>query len=187
MVSEDVELIKRKTLSYTKNVIIYFFIYAFIGWVIEVFFVWYKVGILEKRGFLFGPICPIYGYGALMLILTLKPHTHNKIKLFFSAVILFSTFEYIVGFALEAFFKMTLWNYSGDLFNLNGRISLYISIIWGLLSLLIIYYIHPFIKKHLQSLENKLSYSLMNIIFYILCGVYIVDTLASIFRYTILI
>jgi len=184
MVSENVELVKRKRLSYTKNVIIYFFIYAFIGWALETVFVFYKMGLLEKRGFLYGPICPIYGYGILMLILSLKPHAKSKPKLFFEAVIVFSAFEYLVGFALEALFKLSLWNYSSDLFNLNGRVSLLISISWGLLALLIAYYLHPFIKKKLASLENKLNYTFMNTIFYILCGTYIVDTLASILNHS---
>ena len=185
MVSDDVQLTKRKPLSTTKNIIIFFFIYAFIGWVIEVFFVYYKVGVLENRGFLFGPICPIYGYGFLMLILTLKPYAKNIFKLFFASIILFSAFEYIVGFGLEAFFKMSLWNYSGDLFNLNGRISLYISIIWGLAALLIVYFLHPFIKRKLQQLEKKVSPSIINVVFYVLCSIYIVDTLASIVKHSL--
>ena len=185
MVSENVESNKRKTLSTTKNIMIFFFIYAFIGWVIEVFFVYYKVGVLENRGFLFGPICPIYGYGFLILILTLKPYAKNLFKLFFASIILFSAFEYIVGFALEAFFKMSLWNYSGDFFNLNGRISLYISIIWGLAALLIVYFLHPFIKKKLKQIEDKVPYSIVNVVFYVFCSIYIVDTLASIVKHSL--
>ena len=99
-----------------------FICYAFIGYVAEVIYCSYMQKKIVYRGFLFGPICPIYGYGAIILILFMNTYKNHSIKLFVYASIVFSAFEYFVGFALEAIFGIVWWDYTTEFFNLNGRI-----------------------------------------------------------------
>ena len=98
--------------------ILYFFLFACIGWLMETLYAIYNLGHFTKRGFLYGPICPIYGYGALMLILFLGKYRKNNLKLFVYAAVLFSAFEYIVSYALDALFSMHWWDYTNEFFNI---------------------------------------------------------------------
>ena len=102
----------------------YFLVYAFIGWCLESV---YK-SVLQKKiinsGFLHGPICPIYGYGAMIMYLSLKDVTNNIFVLFFFGLIVLSVFEYIVGLFLEIVFKTKYWDYSNRKFNIQGRVCL---------------------------------------------------------------
>lgn len=123
---------KAKPLSSFQKMVIYFIIYAFIGWISEEIFCVIYTHEFVKRGFLFGPICPIYGYGAIILLLFLKKYKNKPIKLFFSAAIIFSIFEYITDFFLQALFSAKWWDYTGQFLNLNGRITLSFSIVWGI-------------------------------------------------------
>lgn len=120
-----------KTLSKLQKIVIYFVIYAFLGWIAEEIFCVIYTHEFVKRGFLFGPICPIYGYGALILILFFKDYKKKTIKLFFLSIIVFSAFEYITDFFLQALFACRWWDYTGQFLNLNGRITLSFSIVWG--------------------------------------------------------
>lgn len=120
-----------KNISKFQKIAIYFFIYAFIGWIGEEIFCIVSTHEFVKRGFLFGPICPIYGYGAIMLILFLKDYKNKPVRLFFLAAILFSVFEYITDFFLQALFATRWWDYTGFFLNINSRITLSFSILWG--------------------------------------------------------
>lgn len=124
-----------KPLSDFQKIVIYFMIYAFIGWICEEIFCVIYTHEFVKRGFLFGPICPIYGYGAIILIIFFKDYKKKPIKLFFMSAIVFSIFEYITDFFLQALFGLKWWDYTGQFLNLNGRITLSFSIVWGIRSL----------------------------------------------------
>ena len=104
---------------------IYFLVFAIIGWLLETAFSFYSLGHFTKRGFLFGPLCPIYGWGALILIMFFSTYKRHNIKLFFYAAIIFSVFEYLVSFGMEALFSLKWWDYTQDVLNLNGRISIF--------------------------------------------------------------
>lgn len=120
-----------KNISKFQKLAIYFFIYAFLGWICEEIFCVVSTHEFVKRGFLFGPICPIYGYGALILILCLKAYKNKPVKLFFLAAIVFSIFEYITDFFLQALFATRWWDYTGFFLNINSRITLSFSLVWG--------------------------------------------------------
>lgn len=120
-----------RVLSKYQKMIIYFTIYAFIGWIGEEIFCVIDTHTLVKRGFLFGPICPIYGYGAIILILFLKDYKYKPVKLFFLSAIVFTIFEYITDFCLQALFASKWWDYTGQFLNLNGRITLSFTLLWG--------------------------------------------------------
>ena len=87
-----------------------------------------------KRGFLYGPVCPIYGFGAVLIILTLK-NLKVKNKRIFISMIVFSVFEYVVSWLFEMIFHLRWWDYSNDIGNINGRISIAYSVAWGVIGL----------------------------------------------------
>ena len=93
----------------------------------ETLYAIYNLGHFVKRGFLYGPICPIYGYGALMLIIFFNKYQKHNFKLFICSAVVFSAFEYFVSYILDAMFAMHWWDYTNEFFNLNGRISIFYS------------------------------------------------------------
>lgn len=121
-----------KSLSNFQKIVIYFVIYSFLGWICEEIFCVVSTHEFVKRGFLFGPICPIYGYGAIILLFLLKDYKNKPVKLFFLSAIIFSVFEYITDFFLQALFSTKWWDYTGQFLNLNGRITLSFSLVWGI-------------------------------------------------------
>lgn len=182
----EVQLEKyKKTLHLSKlyTLILYFFLFAFLGWVLESLYSLYELGHFTKRGFLYGPICPIYGYGAIMLITFLNKYKNNSFKLFFYSIIIFSLFEYIVSYALDALFAAHWWDYTNDFLNLNGRISIFYSLAWGIIAILFINHIYPFLKKSLDFILNKIPYTLqINSLRIVVC-LFIIDTFLSCIRY----
>ena len=128
----------------------YFIIYSFVGWVLES--VYKSVGQrkLVNSGFLIGPVCPIYGTGAILMILTLSSFKNNPILLFISAFFILSILEYIVGFLLEKIFKTKYWDYSNLKFNIKGRVCLKNSIYWGILGVIFICFINPVVETHIK-------------------------------------
>ena len=107
-------------------------------------------GKFVNRGFLNGPICPIYGFGVLFVLTLLEPIRENFLFLFIGSVILTSVLEFITGFLLEKVFKMKWWDYSNERFNIHGYICLKFSIIWGLACLIVVDIIHPFFMKAVE-------------------------------------
>ncbi len=172
-----------KKLSKLQTCILYFFIFAFIGWLMETIYAIFTLGHFVKRGFLYGPLCPIYGYGALMLILFLEKYQHKDLKLFLYAAIIFSAFEYIVGFGLDALFSMHWWDYTGEFMNLNGRISIFYSFAWGIIAILFINHIYPFLEKKLNLVLSKIPYLFQTLLVKIFSAIFIVDTISSCIRY----
>ena len=172
-----------KILSKIQNLILYFFIFAFLGWVLETIYSFIVLGHFTKRGFLFGPLCPIYGFSAIIMILALNKYKNNIIKLFFYSIVIFSGFEYIAGFLLDAIFSIRLWDYTLDFLNLNGRISVFYSISWGIITIIFVKYMFQFTEKIVNFIINKISYTLKSILIYTLCCIYILDTLFSFIRW----
>lgn len=160
---------------YFLDLIIYFAIYSFLGWLMETIF----ASIIERkfinRGFLIGPFCPIYGFGAVMIILGSKLAngifeqglTFYVIGILFS-VILTTILEYVTGAALEKFFNCKWWDYSDNILNLHGYICLKYSLLWGLLAFLMLQLIHPVILKIYISIpiQAKIYFSIALIIYF---------------------
>lgn len=124
-----------------------FFIYAFLGWCIEVAFVAVTVGKVVNRGFLNGPICPIYGIGMVGMLTLLTPLQENLLFLFVGAIIVCTTLELFVGWILDKLFHMRWWDYSDKPFNLEGYICLEFSLMWGIGALVMVRLVHPAIFK----------------------------------------
>ncbi len=174
-----------KKLPRTYLYFLYFLIFAVIGWLLETAFSFYALGHFTKRGFLFGPLCPIYGWGALILIIFFSTYKKHNIKLFIYAAIIFSVFEYLVSFGMEAMFSLKWWNYTNEFMNLNGRISIFYSFAWGIIAILFINLIYPFFKKKLNIILSKIPYKVQIIGVYILFLTFLTDTILSSVKYLI--
>jgi uncharacterized membrane protein len=128
-----------------------FISFSFIGWASEVTY----VGIFSthkfiNRGFLHGPICPIYGVGGILILSLPQIILKSWILLFFSSMILCTIVEYFASWILEKIFHMKWWDYSKYRFNIHGRVCLLNSLLFGVLSVLIVYFVEPFILKFWQ-------------------------------------
>lgn len=171
--------ITRKKLPRIYLYFIYFLLFAFIGWLLETCFSFYALGHFTKRGFLYGPLCPIYGWGALILIMFFGRYRKNNLKLFIYSAIVFTAFEYLVSYGMEALFSLKWWDYTEEFMNLNGRVSIFYTFAWGIIAILFINFIYPFFKKKLNILLSKIPYKVQVTIVYILFTVFITDTVLS--------
>lgn len=140
--SDFVKLIKNFVHT-TGDLLYYFTIYSFIGWFIETVYVYMQKGKFVKMGILAGPFSPIYGIGALLLIFLLKPVKKNTGVFFISSIFICSVLEYITGYVFRVFFNKALWDYSNELFNVNGIICLKASMFWGIAAIILIKQLHP--------------------------------------------
>ena len=122
-----------------------FFIYAFLGWCLEVAYHALVTGQFINRGFLNGPWCPVYGFGALAVLACLLPLRENQFLLFLGSVAVTSAIEWLTGFALEKLFHQHWWDYSDQPFNLNGYICLRFSLAWGVACLVVVDAVHPLV------------------------------------------
>lgn len=123
----------------------YFILYSFLGWAMESAFVSISTKEWVNRGFLNGPFCPIYGTGALLMILFLSPVSNHVVFLFLGGFFLASVVEYEIAAILEKLFHASWWDYSEKKWNLKGRICLQRSVEWGLLTIVMMRIIHPVI------------------------------------------
>ena len=164
---------------------IYFLIFAIIGWLLETCFSFYSLGHFTKRGFLFGPLCPIYGWGALILIMFFSTYKKHNLKLFIYSALIFTVFEYLVSFGMEALFSLKCWDYTGEFMNLNGRVSIFYTFAWGIIAILFINFVYPFFKKKINIILSKIPYKVQIVVVNILILVFVTDTVLSCIKYLI--
>lgn len=136
-----------------------FIVYSIVGWLLEI-----TVGLLQKhrfvnRGFLIGPICPIYGTGALLITFCLSP-LRNPIVIFFASVLICATLEYSTSVIMEKLFHVRWWDYSDRPFNLNGRICLEALIVFGIGGTLVTLVFSPALYHILSGLPDVALYTL---------------------------
>lgn len=143
----------------------YFIIYAFLGWCLEVTYAAFVKGEFVNRGFLNGPVCPIYGVGMVIIIVALTPLKNNIFLLFLGSVVLTSFLEYVTGFVLEKVFHEKWWDYSDSPFNLKGYICLSFSLLWGLACVFVIDLIHPMIAAAIAALPKTAGIIIMSAAF----------------------
>ena len=124
-----------------------FFIYAFLGWCTEVAYAALDTGRFVNRGFLNGPVCPVYGVGVFVVILCLTPLKENLLLLFFGSLVLTTVVEFLTGFLLEKLFHNKWWDYSNEPFNLCGYVCLKFSVLWGLACTFVMKLVHPFLYR----------------------------------------
>ena len=140
------------------RILTYFIIYSIAGYIIETLFGLFTKGMLESRkGFLYGPFCPIYGVGAVAMILGLQCFKKNNYTLFFGGFLVGSIVEYLISYLGEVIFKVNWWDYSNNFLNINGRICFTFSLFWGLLALYLIRHFNPIIDKLIDKIKAKVS------------------------------
>ena len=145
------------------NIMWYFFIYAFLGWCTEVSFFAVKTGKFVNRGFLNGPVCPVYGFGLVIIIMALTPLKDNLLLLFVGSVVITSSLEFVTGWALEKIFHTRWWDYTNNKFNLCGYICLGFSIIWGLAATAVMKIIQPLIETAVGVIPTVLGWALLGV------------------------
>ena len=132
-----------------------FIMFSFVGWISEVFY----VGIFHEhkfvnRGFLYGPICPVYGFGGVVILLLPAALYSTWIPLFFASMILCTAVEYLVSWIMEKMFHARWWDYSHYKFNINGRICLLNSVLFGFMGLGVIHFVYPQMLRFLDWLGD---------------------------------
>lgn len=137
-----------------------FFLYAFLGWSCEVAYAAIKLGKFVNRGFLNGPVCPIYGFGVLGVVLALRPVQENLWLLYIGSFLLTSLIEFITGFALEKIFHARWWDYSDTPLNIMGYVCLPFSLVWGAACLVVVRWVHPMFAHAAAALPNPLCAAL---------------------------
>jgi len=123
--------------------ILLFFFMSMLGWLIEVAVKWIQYGRFINRGFLIGPYCPIYGVGAVLIVLLLSRFKADPFNVFALTMLLCGTLEYATSYTMEKLFHARWWDYSQKRFNLNGRVCAQTLIPFGLLGLALVYWIAP--------------------------------------------
>lgn len=147
------------------QVVLLFAFYSVMGWICES--IWCSVGTRRavNRGFLSGPWCPIYGFGALFILLFAYPLKSNPLLTFAICVLTSSILEYFTGWLMEALFQTRWWDYSGRRFNLKGRICLRNLVLFGLLGLAITYFLQPAAERFINILRPETGRVLASLIF----------------------
>lgn len=156
------------------KIIFYFFLYSFLGWAMESIYLSFGQRKWVNTGFLYGPFCPIYGFGAVVLYVLLIKLQGKPLIIFLAGFVVLSIWEYFVGFLLEKLFKTKYWDYSNNRFNINGRVCLLNSIYWGFLSIFFIEIWNPIIEMQVAKVPDSiilyldiilLAYFVMDIVF----------------------
>lgn len=133
-----------------------FLTYSFLGWVCETVYCSIGQRKFVNRGFLNGPLCPVYGFGAMAVLFFLRPVRENLLVLYLSGVLVTSVIEYITGFLLEKLFATKWWDYSTYRFNIHGRVCLRNSLMFGVLSVIAARVIDPVVQGMIASLPDWL-------------------------------
>lgn len=140
-----------------KRILAYFIIYSFLGFIIETIFGMLTKGVIESRqSCLYGPFCCIYGLGAAVMIPGLQKFKKKNWTLFLAGAIEGSIVEYVISWIGEIVFHIKWWDYSNMPFDINGRICLLFTIFWGILALVLMRLINPYIEKFIDKIPKKL-------------------------------
>lgn len=156
--------------------VLLFFFYCFCGWVWESCYVSLCQRHWVNRGFLRGPLLPIYGSGAIIILFVTLPVAGNLWLVWLFGMLAATALEYVTGATMEALFKVRYWDYSKQKFNLNGHICLSSSIAWGFFSILLVRFIHPPIGRLLADVPVWLVDPLA----LVLTAVFTVDVVQSV-------
>lgn len=137
-----------------------------------------------RRGVFYGPLSPIYGIGAVLMVLILCRKKRTILETFTYASILGGSFEYLISFLQELVLKTTSWNYKGQFLNINGRTTIPIMFGWGLLGLILVYFVYPKFSKFLESLPYT-NAKIVTYIAVILMGLNIFISWGALIRQTL--
>ena len=148
-----------------------FIVYSIGGWIMEVTCKSIEAKRFVNRGFLIGPYCPIYGWGAIIITILLQKYTDDWIVLFAMSIITCGILEYVTSYVMEKLFHARWWDYSRRKYNINGRVCLETLIPFGILGLVVMYVTNPFILSQL----TKIPENILNIIAIIIAIIFFID------------
>ncbi len=154
---------------------ILFIIYSTAGWFLETMYCFYKTKKLVNRGFLIGPVCPIYGLGCAAIIFFLSRYKNDTITLFVMAAVICTILEYLTSYIMEKLFKARWWDYSDKKFNIDGRVCGENTLAFGILAVLVVNFVNPFVVGIL----NKFSVIQINSIAIVLAVLLFTDCFMS--------
>lgn len=155
---------------------LYFTAYSILGWACETFYCSVGNRKFVNRGFLNGPVCPVYGFGAVLVILLLQSTEKNLVALFLSGMMVTTVLEYLTSVLLEKLFHMKWWDYSRYKFQINGRVCLLNSLMFGGLSVILMRVLHPWIS----GLIARIPTSLLPWISLGILAIFAVDTVVTV-------
>lgn len=122
----------------------FFFIYSFVGWIIEVVFAAFNKKKFANRGFLNGPLCPMYGCGMVFLLIFFGGLLDNLFFLFIGSMVVTSLLEFLTGMLMEKFYGRKWWDYSGYKYNIGGYVCLRFSLVWAVFAVVFMQWVQPF-------------------------------------------
>jgi len=164
------------------RILAYFAIYSVLGFILETLFALVMYGKLESRqGFLYGPVCPIYGVGAVVMIVALQKFKKKGYSLFFGGIIVGSIVEYLISWFGETFLNIRWWDYTGKFLNINGRICLLYSIYWGIIAIYLMKSLNPSVDKMIEFFKRKLDIKLSKILAILVTIILFIDCIISAF------
>lgn len=151
----------------------YFLFYSFVGFLLEVLFTRITRGEKKDRKcMLFLPLCPVYGLGALLIVHLPAAVRHRPVLLFFLGALAATAAEYVMDWFYETALGVRFWDYSGMPWNLNGRVCLLFSGMWGLLALALVLWVHPAVIRWVSAIPS--NWVLPAVLFFLLDGVFTV-------------
>ena len=157
---------KMGAIEKAETLFLWFMIYSVVGWIYESILCSVAQKKFINRGFLNGPYCPIYGSGAVLVILVLGKLT-NPFLLFFAGALLTCSLEYLTSFVMEKLFHARWWDYSKRKFNINGRVCLIGAVVFGAFSTVLVLWIHPLVTKLTDMLSPLARHIVSAVLF---CG-----------------
>lgn len=146
------------------HILAWLFLYSFLGWVWESSYVSIKQKKLVNRGFVMGPVCTIYGVGAVSVYVILRPLEGNWAALYFGGVILATVLEYITAVIMERLFHASWWDYSEKKFNFQGRICLGSSVAWGFFTIAMFLVLQPFVSWAVELVSRKAGEMILTVV-----------------------
>lgn len=149
--------------------LIYFYFYSFLGWIWESSYVSICHHKLTNRGFLTGPMLPIYGSGAVVMLCTTYPVRSSLLGLFFVGMLGATVLEYVTGVVMESLFQVRYWDYSKQKFNFQGYICLSSSLVWGAFTILLVRFVHPHVSELLSYIPSAICFILLIITTILVC------------------
>ncbi|MEG2673069.1 MAG: putative ABC transporter permease [Ruthenibacterium sp.] len=152
------------------------FLYSFMGWVMESIVIRFEKGHWEKRGFVHGPFCIIYGFGAMLGYVVLKPFSHNYLVLYLAGALLATLLEYLTARVMLRVFGMFWWDYHNKPLNYRGMLCLESTLGWGVIALLLFTVLQENILWVVTRLPEKVGTALS---FLLICG-YAIDFISSV-------
>ena len=157
------------------HILAFFLIYSCLGWCVEVVYAAATTGQLVNRGFLNGPVCPIYGFGMILVLFFLTPLEDDLLLLYLGGVILPSALELVGGWALYKLYRTRWWDYTDKPFNIGGYVCLEFSLMWGVGAMVMVKAIHPTIAALVNLIPPLVGFVLMCLLY----AVYAADAVAT--------